>query len=295
MNGILLVDKPQGPTSFDVVRIARRATFVRSVGHTGTLDPMASGLLVVCVGEATKLVPYLMDSGKRYLATVSLGTATDTDDAMGQVIAERPVPSLEQSQLEEIGRRYQGAICQVPPVYAAIKQGGEALYRKARRGEKVEVPPRTVEIHSLSVRWLSDRELRLDVRCGKGTYIRALARDLAQELGTVGHLSMLRRLETGGYNVEQACGLDVLERAARREADLPIATIESAVASWTSVALSPEAEDHIRHGRPCTLEQDQSLEPGQKLALLRGDRRLLAIGRAVDHHTVTSERLIHCE
>jgi tRNA pseudouridine55 synthase len=294
MNGIVLVDKPKGPTSFEIVRLVRRAAREKKVGHTGTLDPMATGLLVVCLGEATKLVPYLMNTGKRYLGVVTLGVSTDTDDALGEFIDERPVPPLEQAILDSLGKRFLGQIAQVPPLYCALKKNGEALYHKARRGELVELPPRMVDVESLDVRMMSSRELHLDVRCGKGFYVRALARDLAHVLGTVGHLSMLRRLETSGYCVEQACDVQTLEAAAHNDPSLiPIQPLGTALGHLRSLQLNSEAQDHIRHGRPCRIADEPPFCRDEKLALRNPDGSLLAVGRALDEVTITSERWLH--
>jgi tRNA pseudouridine55 synthase len=254
---------------------------------------MASGLLVICLGEATKLVPYLMNTGKRYLGIATLGQSTDSDDAQGQVIESRPVPPLDHFALFRLLPKYRGEISQVPPIYAAIKQDGEALYRKARRGELVEVAPRTVEIHALALKLESQNEVAIDVRCGKGFYVRALARDIARDLGTVGHLSMLRRLETSGYALEQACDFDLLQRAAAGKAVLPVHSVDTALRHLRPLRLDPQEQDHIRHGRPCVLTLDPPLLPHAKLALCNSDGSLIAVGRAIDETTVTSERWLH--
>lgn len=293
MNGIVLVDKPTGPTSFDIVRLVRRATRERKVGHTGTLDPMASGLLVVCLGEATKLVPYLMDTSKRYLGVATLGKATDTDDAQGRVTQELHVPLLDPNIMDSLANSFLGEIYQVPPLYCALKKNGEALYRKARRGETLQPEPRVVDISALELSLRSSCELGLDVRCGKGFYVRALARDLATKLGTVGHLSMLRRLETSGYCVEQASDIETLEAAAHSPELLPIQPIDSALVHLRSLHLNSQSQDHILHGRPCQIPNEPPFRRDEKFALRSPDGNLLAIGRALDEMTVTSERLLH--
>ena len=167
MNGLILVDKPSGPTSFDVVRAVRRAANQRKVGHTGTLDPLASGLIVVCLGQGTKLVPFLMDSQKRYLAGVVLGAETDTDDALGEVTQEASVPELQRELLTSVLREFVGCIQQVPPMFSALKKNGEPLYRKARRGESVAPDAREVEINRLDLVRITDDGFDLDIRCGK--------------------------------------------------------------------------------------------------------------------------------
>jgi tRNA pseudouridine55 synthase len=229
MDGVLLVDKPIGPTSFDVVRSVRRLASTKRVGHAGTLDPLASGLLVVCLGTHTRLVPYLVHGEKRYDALVALGEATETDDAEGAVIARAAVPALRREEVVDALSRFTGEISQLPPAYSALKVNGQPAYRMARRGEAVALAPRIVAVHAIDLVELAPDALRLDVRCGAGTYIRSLARDLAVALGTVGHVAALRRTEAAGFTVEEALRCDDLERLASRG----------------------ELERHVLRGAPC--------------------------------------------
>jgi tRNA pseudouridine55 synthase len=225
LHGLLLVDKPgRDPaqpdarlyTSHDVVARVRRWSGQRRIGHTGTLDPMASGLLVLCLGQATRLVEYYQGHEKRYTAQVALGTATDSYDAEGEVSATAPVPRLTEAQIEAALARFRGPIQQLPPVYSALKQGGEALYAKARRGETVTVSPRPVTIHRLRLVDWTPTSLTLDVTCSAGAYIRSLAHDLGEALGTVAHLAALRRVAAGSFHLAQAATLDELEATAQR-------------------------------------------------------------------------------
>lgn len=236
--GLLIVDKPglprdrdeaidiaayDLPTSHDVVQRVRHWSGQRRIGHTGTLDPMASGVLVLCLGQATRLVEYYQGHDKIYLAEVTLGRATDTYDALGQVTDEQPVPPLTPARIEAALARFRGEIWQTPPIYSAIKRGGESLHRKARRGEDVTIEPRPITIHELSLVDLigSDR-LRLRVRSSAGAYMRSLAHDLGAALGTVAHLSALRREAAGGFTLDDAVELDAIQAAAKegRLADL---------------------------------------------------------------------------
>ncbi|MBW2532247.1 MAG: tRNA pseudouridine(55) synthase TruB [Deltaproteobacteria bacterium] len=255
MHGILLVDKPSGPTSFEVVRAVRRAAGQRKVGHSGTLDPLASGLLVVGLGEGTKLTPYLMSSEKRYRALVVLGAATDTDDRLGREIARAPVPALTRDHVEQALAGFVGEVRQVPPAYSALKRDGEALHRKARRGEQVRPEPRLVTIRAIDVLALERTSIELDVRCGKGTYIRSLARDLGEALGTRAHLAELRRLSSAGFSVERAVTLDDLCRC-----DFPgeiaprVLSMADALPGLPAVILDDGLRRRVGHGQRLSIE-----------------------------------------
>jgi tRNA pseudouridine55 synthase len=214
-HGLLLVDKCLGPTSHDVVAVARRALGTRAVGHTGTLDPTASGLLVVVVGEATKLVNMLAAGEKRYEATIQLGSETHTLDAGGEVLATREVPALTRADVEQAAQRFLGEISQRAPLVSAIKVDGKRLHKRTRAGEVVEAPVRQVRVDALEIEAFDGARISLNVRCGKGFYVRALARDLALALGTLGHLSALRRTHNAGLSVDAATGFDDLRAAAR--------------------------------------------------------------------------------
>lgn len=216
VNGLLIVDKPglplganpsawaRLPTSHDIVQQVRRLSRQRRIGHTGTLDPMASGVLVLCLGNATRLVEYYQGHDKRYLAEICLGRKTDTYDALGQTVEEQPVPALDRAQIEAALAHFVGAIEQKPPIYSALKQDGESLHRKARRGEEVEVDARPVTIHALDLveLRLPDR-LLVRVHCSAGTYVRSLAHDLGESLGTCAHLSYLRREAVGRFQIAE--------------------------------------------------------------------------------------------
>lgn len=206
ISGLLLIDKPAGPTSFEVVRQIRRALKVRKAGHLGTLDPFATGLLPLALGAATRLVPFLEDLDKTYLATVELGKETDTQDSTGQVVADKPV-AVSEAEVRAAAARFVGVIEQVPPLYSALRHQGRRLYELARRGIEVEVRPRKVTIYRLEVREIRLPRVVLEVTCSKGTYMRTLAHDLGRALGSGGHLAALRRLAVGPFRVEAALPL----------------------------------------------------------------------------------------
>lgn len=217
VDGILLLDKPPGMSSNAALQQARRLLRARKAGHTGSLDPLASGLLPLCFGQATKVAGLLLDSDKQYLVTARLGAATTTADAEGEVRERQPVPEPDADRLEAALARFRGPILQVPPMHSALKQGGQRLYELARRGVEVERQPREVTISGLrSLGWRGDL-LDLDVTCSKGTYVRTLVEDVASALGTLGHVERLRRTGAGPFRVEGAWTLDQL--ASLREAE----------------------------------------------------------------------------
>jgi tRNA pseudouridine55 synthase len=206
LEGLLLVDKPAGPTSHDVIRKLRRVTGIRRIGHAGTLDPLATGLLLVCVGRATRLLEYLLDQPKRYEAAVHLGQSTDTFDAQGVVVAEKAV-DITDLDIEEALQQFRGPIVQYAPAYSAVKRDGVPLYKLARQGIEVERPSREVTIYKLAICSWQKPVVYLDVTCSSGTYIRSLADDLGNALGCGGHIGALRRTSVGSFSVEETVPL----------------------------------------------------------------------------------------
>lgn len=222
VHGVLLLDKPRGITSQAALFRVRRALGAAKAGHGGTLDPLADGLLILCFGAATKFAQRHLEADKRYTARVRLGETTTTDDAEGEV-TQRLIVSIDRAQVEAVLPRFVGTIAQTPPLHSALKRDGKPLYAYARAGETVDVAPRAVRIDSIHVLGLDDGLLTLDVRCGKGTYIRALARDIGVALACGAHLAGLTRTESAGFRLDQAIGLDAAETAgtALREQLLP--------------------------------------------------------------------------
>ncbi len=214
INGLLVIDKPSRITSHDVVQHVRRALRVKQVGHTGTLDPMATGVLVVCVGVATRVSEYLLGHDKAYRATIRLGVETDTYDATGEVVATQPV-NIEREALEAALSQFVGATQQTPPMHSAIKRDGQKLYELARAGIEVERESRSVIMHTIDLIDYQSPDVTIDVRSSAGTYIRSLAHDLGAALGTGAHLIALRRTIVGPFGLDQAIGLAEFEAAAR--------------------------------------------------------------------------------
>jgi tRNA pseudouridine55 synthase len=289
VHGVLLVDKPRGPTSHDIVALARRALCTSAVGHTGTLDPMATGLLVLVIGEATKLANYLSADDKEYEASLTLGSETDTLDAEGKKVKSVPVPEgLSIEPVEAAASRFRGAFKQIPPAVSAIKQSGVPMYIKARRGEAVAVMERDVIVHELRIVAVCDRRIDFFVRCSKGFYVRALARDLAKELGTVGHLSSLRRTSSGQFHLNQAVGIAELERAVTDEADRDslakhLLTLSDACSVIPRLVLTSEGCQDAQNGRPISLSKVLSGETSENqtgpIALFDNHHQLVAIAR----------------
>jgi tRNA pseudouridine55 synthase len=277
---VLPVDKPVGPTSHDAVAAVRRALKTREVGHTGTLDPFASGLLLVCVGRATRLAEYLTGLPKTYVATMRLGEATDTDDLTGEVIASSDAwRSLTVDDVERALRAQVGAIQQLPPRYSAKKVGGERMYAAARRGEAVERTPAAVTIHAIRVLRIDLPEVEMEVECGSGTYIRAIARDAGEALGVGGHLRALRRTRVGPHAVGRAVPLDALGDGDRVAAAM-LAPLE-AVAHLPRVTVDEAGIAALRHGRALAAPDDAPEAAPLALASVEGE--LLAIGERIDN------------
>ena len=244
-SGILLIDKPADITSFEVVRRARRALRVRKVGHLGTLDPFATGLLPLCCGEATKLVPFLMPEAKTYLAQVKLGEETDTQDFTGEVVARADsLPPPEAIYLQAAG--FVGEIEQVPPMYSARHHQGQRLYKLARRGEVVARPPRKVRVFSLKVQEVALPSVTIRVACAAGTYIRTLAADLGRALGCGAHLTGLRRLAVGPFKVEEAITLEAMTQMTREELAGRLIPLKDCLPGMKAVAVEPDQACSLR-------------------------------------------------
>ncbi len=258
--GLLNIDKPAGPTSHDIVARVRRGTRVRKVGHAGTLDPMATGVLVLCLGAATRLSEYVMASGKVYRARVRFGIETDTYDAEGTVVAERPV-ALDRAAVEAALDAFRGTIEQVPPMYSAIQRGGRRLYELARAGQEVAREPRPVTIDRLALIAWEPPDAELEIACSPGTYIRSLAHDLGQALGTGAHLAALRRVASGHFTVEDAVCWDELEAAmADRSWRRYVLPADQAVADLSALYLDAAQSEAVRRGQ--WLDADPLPEPG---------------------------------
>jgi tRNA pseudouridine55 synthase len=274
--GVLVVDKPAGPTSFDVVRRVRRALGAAKAGHTGTLDPAATGVLAVCVDDAVKLQQWLVAGDKAYEAEVAIGAATDTLDAEGRIVAEADASSLGRAAVEAALPRFVGDIEQVPPMFSAIRVAGRRLHEAARAGEELERGPRRVRVHALELLAFEAGPrpvARVRVRCGKGTYVRTLAADLGAALGLPAHLSRLRRTEAGPFSLSQAIPLEVAEALGPAALRARLLAPEDALSFLPAVRLTPEQAVAVGHGRALALAAAgpvvRALSPaGELVALL---------------------------
>lgn len=252
IDGVLLLDKPIGLTSNQALQRVKRLFNARKAGHTGSLDPLASGLLPICLGQATKVSGFLLNAGKRYQVVARLGQRTDTGDADGQVIEERPVPALDRGLVKRVLARFEGSQTQVPPMYSALKHQGQRLYKLARQGIEIERQPREIEIHGLELLSLEADALELEVACSKGTYVRTLVEDIARALGTVAHVIVLRRLGVGPYAEGRMYKLEELEALAEQgmeRLDELLLPVDSALKHWPSVELGADSAYYLMQGQ----------------------------------------------
>lgn len=247
MNGVIIVNKPSGITSQDVVTSIRKSMQIKSVGHTGTLDPLASGVLPILISKGTRMSKYLIDHDKEYIATLKLGQQTDTGDITGEVIEEKNVPdtAIEEENVKDVLDSFIGKQSQIPPMYSAIKIDGRKLYEYARMGQKVEVKPRQIEIYSIELLNIDVevKEIQFKVFCSKGTYIRTLCEDIAKELGTVGTMSALVRTKAGDFTIEESIELDKLVTLSTDEIQKKyFRDIEASFKSYGAITLQSDNE-----------------------------------------------------
>ena len=250
INGILLLDKPKGLSSNQALQRARHIFGARKAGHTGSLDPLATGLLPICFGEATKIAGFLLGSRKAYDAECLLGVTTNTDDAEGEVLETRPVPA--QPDIESALEKLRGRIAQTPPKYAAIKVGGVALYKRARRGEEVDVPSRNVDVFRFDLIERDDDRLSLHVECGSGTYVRSLVRDLGEILGCGAHLTALRRLWVDPFRAPKMFTFEELSAQSADSLDSLLLPLERGLQGLPKLAIDADDEQRLRQGKTLT-------------------------------------------
>jgi tRNA pseudouridine55 synthase len=278
VSGVLVIDKPIGLTSHDVVQIVRRGTGIRRAGHTGTLDPRASGVLVILIGPAVRLSEYVSASDKRYQATIRLGSSTDTFDAEGTITSSASIEDITEEDFNNVLEHFIGEIEQTPPPYSAVKVQGRKAYDMAREGEEFELSPRTIHVYSLEVLEWAPPEVVIDVYCSSGTYVRSLANDLGKELGTGAHLVGLRRTKSGRFTLRDAVPLRRIQESfdAGNWYRFLIPAAE-ALADWPIVELDADEVELIRHGHRIPSAPDDSglargvSEQGDLVALLEVD------------------------
>jgi tRNA pseudouridine55 synthase len=292
VDGILILDKPPGLTSNGALQRVRRLFDARKAGHTGSLDPLATGVLPLCLGEATKLSAYLLDADKTYEVVVRLGQRTDTADSDGEVVESAPVPMLQPATVEQALAGFRGEIQQIPPMYSALKHKGQRLYELARKGEVVERKPRTITIHELILNTVTETELAITVRCSKGTYVRTLAEDLAIALGTLGHVVGLRRTAAGPFGAEGMVTLEHLETLSEQgfgALDALLLPMDQALSDWPEVELDQDSVWYLRRGQPVMVAGAPTR--GQ-LRIYGPDRAFLGLGEVLPDGRISPRRLL---
>ena len=280
MDGILNINKPEGKTSFSIVAIVKRLSGERRVGHAGTLDPAATGVLPVCLGQGTRVIEFLVDATKAYQAQIELGVTTDTYDASGKITSQGDYSRISQGQLESALTSFCGSIQQIPPMYSAVKYKGKPLYELARAGINVARKSRLAKIYHLELIDFKPPVFTVDVVCGKGTYIRSLANDLGQALGCGATLKSLIRLRCGPFDIKDAISLPQLEDAFRygywQHLVYPIDTV---LLHWTAMVVSDDTSQVIRNGRPLVFENADSCEQPNRCRVYTPDGCLLGVLR----------------
>ncbi|MFW2439233.1 MAG: tRNA pseudouridine(55) synthase TruB [Arenicellales bacterium] len=288
VDGILLLDKGLGISSNRALQQARHLFNARKAGHTGSLDPLASGLLPLCFGEATKLSQYLLDSDKRYLTTFKLGETTTTGDKEGDVIAQKEV-NISRQHLESVLNKFRGVIEQVPPMYSALKKDGKPLYKLARKGIEVERKPRTVEISGLSLLAFDADLLTLDVHCSKGFYIRSLAFDIGEALGCGAHVTELRRTAAGKFTVSDAVRIEQLEKMDSQQRLQQLMPVDAGIDDMPRVSLAHDASQYFKQGQMVRADVD----PQDGLVRVYSENVcFIGIGEALEGRRIKPKRLL---
>lgn len=295
-SGVLVVDKGPGATSFDVVALVRRRLRVRRVGHAGTLDPGATGVLPILIGEATKLTPYLMDQDKEYVATIRFGLTTDTHDVSGRVLSETAVSRLDRRALEEACRPFVGRIKQIPPMYSAVHHAGRRLYELAREGIEVDREPREVVVRSIVVEEVAPPRATLRVVCGKGTYVRVLASDLGAALGYGGAVERLVRCRVGPFVLADAIPWAEVTDGDAAMLWSRVEPPESALAGWGRVTLDERAAAAFVHGQAVEVRAVARGEAGSHVRVHDAAGALIGVGAVTaDERQVKPVRILHAD
>lgn len=292
VNGILLLDKPSGITSNDALQQVKRLYFARKAGHTGSLDPLASGVLPICMGEATKVSAFLLDADKYYRVRCQLGVRTSTGDAEGEVLETRAVAGYSRQQLEAVLEQFRGSIEQIPPMYSALKHQGQRLYKLARQGVEVERQPRSVQIHTLKLTGQGDDWIDIEVHCSKGTYVRTLVEDIGEKLGCGAHVSALRRTGVGPYDDSGLVSIAALEQLKQDDLaamDRLLLPIESALTQWPDVSLSSDAAFYLQQGQAVLVPHAPT---SGWVRLYQRDHTFLGMGEILDDGRVAPRRLM---
>lgn len=291
VSGILLLDKPVGESSNHALQRVKRLFDARKAGHTGSLDPLAGGMLPICLGDATKVSAFLLDADKRYRFKTTLGVKTATADTEGEVLLERPVEDYSRERIEAVLELFRGEIQQLPPMYSALKHQGKRLYELAREGIEVEREPRAISIHALRLVEVDLPHLVLDVHCSKGTYVRTLAEDIGEALGCGAHISALRRTGVGPYSDYPMYTIDAVEEmanAGQDRLDALLLPIDTALADWPAVRLGADAGFYLQQGQPVLVPK----APVEGLVRLFQGGDFIGVGEILDDGRVAPKRLM---
>ena len=278
ISGILILDKPLHISSNRAVQVIKRLYGAKKVGHTGSLDPLASGVLPICLGHATKISQYLLASDKTYQFTMKLGQVTSTGDVEGEVVCEKPVPNIEKATLDQVIKGFVGDIQQVPPMYSALKHEGQRLYKIARAGGVVERPAREVTIKTLTLLSQTAESLSFEVCCTKGTYVRTLAEDIGEALGTGAHVTFLRRIKTGPFDLSQSITIEQLEsiEGGITSLDLLLHGLDLALLDYPVVVCTDEEKKNLCFGRPIHKE---SLQKHDLIRINDAEGKIFGLGK----------------
>jgi len=293
-SGILLLDKPAGLSSNAALQRVRRALGVEKAGHVGSLDPLATGMLPICLGEATKIAGDVVSGRKCYRFTIGLGARTATGDTEGAVVETAPLPVLDQVGMESVRRRFLGLQTQIPPMYSALKQGGQPLYKLARAGVEVERAPRQIELFELTLLAVAADRIELETLCSKGTYIRVLAEDIAKALGTCGHVTALRRVHVEPFGGEPMETLESVARAREQGAWPRVLPADWPLGHLPKVSLSAPQATRLLHGQAVTLAADSGqsgIGAAERIRLYDEAGRFLGIGKSNGSGSVQPRRL----
>lgn len=287
IHGILLLDKPAGISSNHALQRVRHLLTARKAGHSGTLDPFATGMLPICLGEASKTAAFMLEASKTYRAVVRLGQSTTTGDIEGVVIQEQAVPELDQQRIESTLSDFTGPIAQVPPMFSALKHQGQPLYKLARQGLSVERKPRSVTIHRLELISWDDTFLSFEVHCSKGTYIRTLGEDICTSLGTCGHLDSLRRLEVEPFDASRMVTMEAFEQSVEEgRGEELLLPLDAGLCGWPEMCLDRDAAERFCHGNPV------SGGPGPGMVRVFGpDGKILGLGESLGGEIVRPKRV----
>jgi tRNA pseudouridine55 synthase len=293
VDGVVLLDKPEGLTSNHALQKVKRLFQAKKAGHAGSLDPLATGMLPICLGEATKISGFLLDADKRYRAVCRLGVRTDTADAEGTAIATRPVEHYSDERIREVLAGFTGELQQIPPMYSALKRDGVPLYKLARQGIEVERQARTVTVYELTLIERDANTLVLDVHCSKGTYVRTLADDMGEVLGCGAHIAALRRLQVGVFEDSRMVTLDELyslQKQGLATLDEVLLPVEAGLQDWPDVHLTPNAGSYLQQGQAVFVPQ---IKHQGFVRLYRPDGAFLGVGQVLDDGRVAPKRLMN--